>query len=116
MENNEFLCTFINTVDIRRVTIIIILYDVLFTVHHTIIENKMIFHFMLFTIPVREISVSKDLYLRFLPTQQLPERHLEEGRGHRGPADRGGDQDETEAAAEPVLPEHRPTQGEPAAC
>ena len=87
------------------------------TVHNTIIENKMIFHSILFSISQSEISESKDVYLRFLPAQQLPQRHLEEGRRrHGGAGDRGGDQAEAEAAAEPVLSEHRPTQGEPAAC
>ena len=57
--NNEFICTFINSVDIRKVPskTIIKLYDVLFTVHLTIIGNKMILHSILFNISESEISV-----------------------------------------------------------
>ena len=105
-----------NIVDIRRVksSTITILYDVLFT--RRILEIKCYSTTSFLAFFRARYQSCKDVFLRFLPTQQLPQWHLEAGRGHRGAADRGGDQAETEAAAEPVLPEHRPAQGEPAPC
>ena len=54
------------------------------------------------------------LNFRDISPKQFSWEHLEKGEGGKGgTADRGGDQNQAEAATQSVLPEHRPTKGEP---
>ena len=95
-------------IDVSHTTCNVMSRDVSCTI---IDENKML---LTASHEMKVLLYSLLALLRFLPAQQLLERHLAEGRSGRGPADRGGHQDQAEAAAEPVLPEHRPAQGEQA--